>query len=58
MCKSGMKLLTVSVVIVSNLILLVTSFNVDTFNYVQHKGPEQSMFGFSVATHKEHGKNW
>ncbi|KAK4875830.1 hypothetical protein RN001_012252 [Aquatica leii] len=53
MCKSGV----FGVVIVSNL-LLVCSFNIDTFNYVQHKGQNASMFGFTIATHKEHGTSW
>ncbi|XP_031349411.1 uncharacterized protein LOC116175429 [Photinus pyralis] len=56
MCRCGVLISSVFV-IVSN-VLLVTSFNIDTFNYVQHKGQNRSMFGFSVATHKEQGRSW
>lgn len=55
MCKC--RVFSSSVVILSSLIL-VTSFNVDIHNYAQHRGAEDSMFGFSLATHKEQGSNW
>ncbi|RZF48596.1 hypothetical protein LSTR_LSTR008556, partial [Laodelphax striatellus] len=33
-------------------------FNVDTLNYIRHRGEPGSMFGFSVAVHKERGYSW
>lgn len=34
-------------------------FNVDTVNYVRHQSRQpHSMFGFSVATHRERGQSW
>lgn len=47
-----------------NLLLLVqfnikcNAFNVDTVNYIRHEGQPDSMFGFSVALHKEHQRSW
>lgn len=47
----------------SVLVLFVTNcavrgFNVDTENFVKYSGEPGSMFGFSVAEHKERGSNW
>lgn len=47
-----------SVVIIYCLFYLVDSFNIETINYARHNGSYKSMFGFSVATHKEQGQSW
>ena len=33
-------------------------FNVDLDNVIQYHGDSKSMFGFSVAEHKEQGRSW
>ncbi|XP_037039254.1 integrin alpha-PS2 isoform X2 [Bradysia coprophila] len=35
-----------------------SAFNVDTVNYIRHEGQPNSMFGFSVALHREHQRSW
>lgn len=39
-------------------IILAEAFNVDLQNVVQFHGDTRSMFGFSVAEHKENGRSW
>lgn len=39
--------------------LHVDAFNVDVVNYVRHDGPSpDSMYGFSVALHREKQTSW
>ena len=36
----------------------INSFNLDVVNYIRHEGPDDSMFGFSVALHQEQQRSW
>lgn len=36
---------------------IVSSYNVDTRRVIRHRGPPNSMFGFTVAAHYERGDN-
>jgi len=36
----------------------ISAFNVDKENVIQYHGESQTMFGFSVAEHKEQGRSW
>lgn len=36
----------------------INAFNLDTVNYIRHEGEPDSMFGFSVALHKEQQRSW
>lgn len=49
---------TVSIFIVSLIVPSTYTFNLDTANYIKHEGESGSMFGFSVALHKESGRSW
>lgn len=46
--------------VLCNVILIVTSFNIDQLNYAVYGSTEKgSMFGFSVAVHKDRGnRGW
>ncbi|XP_060537100.1 integrin alpha-PS2 isoform X2 [Cylas formicarius] len=37
---------------------LVNSFNIDAFNYAVYERSEKSMFGFTVAVHKQKSASW
>jgi len=34
------------------------AFNLDTIGFVRYRGSPGSMFGFSVAEHRERGGSW
>lgn len=36
----------------------IAAFNLDVENFIKHDGVEDSMFGFSVALHKEQQTSW
>lgn len=36
----------------------IAAFNLDVENFIKHDGAEDSMFGFSVALHKEQQTSW
>ncbi|KFB34881.1 AGAP000032-PA-like protein [Anopheles sinensis] len=36
----------------------VSAFNLDTINFILQEGEPNSMFGFSVALHREQNKSW
>uniref|UniRef100_A0A182JLT4 Uncharacterized protein n=1 Tax=Anopheles atroparvus TaxID=41427 RepID=A0A182JLT4_ANOAO len=38
--------------------LSATAFNLDTINFILQEGEPNSMFGFSVALHREQNKSW
>lgn len=48
----------VCVTLLALLSLVVDGFNLDVVNYVKQEGPSDSMFGFSVAMHKEAQRSW
>lgn len=48
----------VSLLIVSLIVPSTYTFNLDTANYIKHEGETGSMFGFSVALHKDSGRSW
>lgn len=50
--------LIVSILIVSLIVPSTNTFNLDTNNYIRHEGEPESMFGFSVALHKEQQRSW
>ena len=50
--------LIVSLLIVSLIVPSTNTFNLDTVNYIRHEGEPESMFGFSVALHKEQQRSW
>jgi hypothetical protein len=60
MCALTMSCLQIHVI--STLIALylhvTTGFNVDTENFIRHRGTPGSMFGFTVAEHRDRGTSW
>ena len=46
------------VIIIVQLLGLVTAFNIDVDSVVVYKGEEDSLFGFSVASHRDQGNGW
>lgn len=50
--------LIISILIVSLIVPSTNTFNLDTVNYIRHEGEAESMFGFSVALHKEQQRSW
>lgn len=45
-------------ILILNEVSLIAAFNLDVVNYIQHDGQDDSMFGFSVALHKEKEISW
>lgn len=53
------RLLSSLVLIVAGFTCTISAFNVDVVNYVRHDGPAaDSMYGFSVALHREKQTSW
>ena len=46
------------VIIIVQLLGQVTAFNIDVDSVVVYKGEEDSLFGFSVASHRDQGNGW
>lgn len=57
-CAALRAALIVSILIVSLIVPSTNTFNLDTINYIRHEGEPESMFGFSVALHKEQQRSW
>lgn len=57
-CAALRTALIVSILIVSLIVPSTNTFNLDTINYIRHEGEPESMFGFSVALHKEQQRSW
>uniref|UniRef100_A0A2M3ZLV5 Putative vitronectin receptor alpha subunit n=1 Tax=Anopheles braziliensis TaxID=58242 RepID=A0A2M3ZLV5_9DIPT len=62
---AGGRSTTVNAALVPPLLLLLvccsstaTAFNLDTINFILQEGDPNSMFGFSVALHREQNKSW
>lgn len=51
-------LLSIAGFLAINSLWLVRAYNLDVFNYVRHEGQPKTMYGFSVAMHKEQNTNW
>jgi len=51
-------LINVLTTLVTLYLHVTTGFNVDTENFVRHRGAPGSMFGFSVAEHRDRGTSW
>jgi hypothetical protein len=60
LCALTMSCLLIHVVttLVALYLHVTTGFNVDTENFVRHRGAPGSMFGFSVAEHRDRGTSW
>lgn len=57
MCQCS-KLLLLSACLALNLYFVIC-FNVDSYNYAIYDGPDSSsMFGFSIAVHRETNNGW
>jgi hypothetical protein len=56
--KMSCLLLNVVTTLVALYFHVTTGFNVDTENFVRHRGAPGSMFGFSVAEHRDRGTSW
>lgn len=57
-CQYQIALLTVLMVMCSSLVAPVFSFNIDVPSVITHRGPSSSMFGFSVAMHRDSNVSW
>lgn len=50
--------LFISILIISFFVPSTNTFNLDTTTYIRHDGEPESMFGFSVALHREQQRSW
>jgi hypothetical protein len=58
MSRDGFLICVVIVTLMATDLRVTTGFNVDTEHAVKYQGTRGSMFGFSVAAHRDRGSSW